>query len=428
LKLHACICTLFDSIGCLVHKASEYSKKKSISPIWLIALPFIAFAAWRTARIATADSLFRHNTLDSVREAVALDPGSAAYHELLAEHLLDAGKLQGNELTTAVELSPMDSHYWIRLGFEEEAEGDNAGAERDLLKAAAIDRMYGPRWALMNYYFRQGNQDQFWIWTKSALKMSYGDLTPIFRLCWLMSQDEAQIRSVIPVRRNVLVQYLEYLIQNGHADAAAPVAQNAAELASTVDVSTLMGYCDFSAGRNDSSALAVWNTLCRRKLLPFQALDPTAGGSITNGNFSVIPTEHGLDWRIPPVEGVSVQPDANGIKIIMSGKQPEECSVLIETIPLSQGREYRLRYEYASAMKGVIPGLHWIVRASASQQQTLAQSDAFTTGADWNAGQMNVAAGSNNSATLILHYQRAPGTVRWQGDVTIRLVASELVR
>jgi hypothetical protein len=375
--------------------------------------------------------LSHRNTSDSLRAAVQLDPGNADFRELLAEHLAEDGLNPTPELTTAVSLSPLNSHWWDRLAFQAESDGDYPAAERDLMEAVRVDRTFGPRWALMNYYFRRGNQDQFWFWTKPALEMSYGDLTNIFRLCWIMSQDAAQIRSVMPVRREVLIQYLSFLVWNGHMDAAAPIALETAELADSDDVSVLGNYCDRSLGKENSTALAVWNTLCRRKLVHFQELDPSAGQIITNGDFSdfsIDPAQTGFHWRVPRVDGISVLPDPHGVTVTMSGKQPEDCVLLSEAIPLSPGQQYRLSYKYQPGGEEAPSGLDWIVRATDGSGAILAGSQDFAASNDWAPGQFTFTAGTHTAASLELHYKRPSGKVRWQGEVIIGAVSSELVR
>ena len=395
--------------------------------VWLLIVPFLAVAAWDAARLAYADSLSRLNTSDSLRQAVQLDPGNADFRELLAEHLAGDGLDPNPELKAAVSLSPLNSHWWERLGFQAESDGDFEGAERDLKEGVQVDRTFGPRWALMNYYFRRGNQDQFWHWAKSSLDMSFGDLTNIFRLCWIMSQDETLIRNTMPVRREILTQYVSFLSTNGHLDAAAAIATRAAELADPGDLHILTSYCDRSIGKDNSTAVPVWNTLCKRKLLPFDELDPSAGQIITNGDFSIDPTQIGFDWREPTVDGAPVLPDRPGVRIKMSGKQPEDCLLLFEPIPLSPGHQYRVSYKYRSEGEETVSGLTWSVNAVDAPGMILSGSQDLKKSSDWTVDQFTFAAGTHTAATLEFRYKRPSGKVRWQGEVAIGGVSSELV-
>ncbi len=154
----------------------KFGSSSPVRLLWLLPLPFLAVAAWETARLAQADFFSRQNTTDSLREAVQLDPGNADFRELFAEQLAEDGLDPNPELRAAVSLSPLNSHWWDRLGFQAESERDYPAAERDLMQAVRVDQTFGPRWSLMNYYFRRGDPQEFWRWTKASLEMSFGDL------------------------------------------------------------------------------------------------------------------------------------------------------------------------------------------------------------------------------------------------------------
>jgi len=51
--------------------------------------------------------------------------------------------------------------------------------------------------------------------------MGYDDLSPLFRLCWSVSNDWELIRSkAIPPQRSVLGKYLAFLTREDHLEAA----------------------------------------------------------------------------------------------------------------------------------------------------------------------------------------------------------------
>src|SRR5205085_7070807 len=104
--------------------------------------------------------------------------------------------------------SPLDSAPVIRLGLRAELSGQRDGAEKLLLEAAGIDRLFEPRWSLVNLYFRTGNAEKFWPRVRSALDMAYGDLSPMYRLCWRFTSDPDLILRHVPDRPYVLARYL----------------------------------------------------------------------------------------------------------------------------------------------------------------------------------------------------------------------------
>src|ERR1700736_2383149 len=108
----------------------------------------LALASYWSCRLALADWLFRMNTPASVARAVALDADNAGYHSWLAEIQEHDGRDPTAELETAARLNPNDSAVRIRLGLRSESQRDFARAEKHLLEAAQIDKLFMPRWTL----------------------------------------------------------------------------------------------------------------------------------------------------------------------------------------------------------------------------------------------------------------------------------------
>src|SRR5579864_5226014 len=231
-------------------------------PLTILAL---LLASYWSCRLALADWLFRANTPASVARAVALDPGNAAYHAWLAEIQEHDGRDPTPELETAARLNPSDSAVRIRLGLRAESQRDFARAEKYLLEAAQIDKLFLPRWTLANYYVRVGDADKFWPWARQALEMGYGDLTPLFELCWRVSPEP----DIMPRQHSVLGQYLSFLLAHDHFEAAGPVAERFLDRAVPADTAVLLNYCDRLIERQSiTAAVTLWNKLCARKLLP----------------------------------------------------------------------------------------------------------------------------------------------------------------
>src|SRR5205085_1827994 len=98
-----------------------------------------------------------------------------------------------------------------------------------------------------------------------------------------------------------------------------------------------------------SAALEGWNALCERKILPYPPLDRDRGPWLTNAMFSAQPLNAGFDWSVPDVAGVSASwrrsPDS--LRIEFSGKQPEECEVLRQFVPVRPLRSYALQAAFS---------------------------------------------------------------------------------
>jgi hypothetical protein len=383
-----------------------------------------------SVQAAVADSLYRQNTPESLQASVVLAPGNALSHRLMAEHLEGMGRDPDGEFAAAAKLSPRDSQFWIRLAFRAEVEGNYTLAEKYLMRAVAVDRMFNPRWALMNYYFRRGSADPFWSWSERALGMSHGDTTPLFRLWWEETQDEDLIEKHLTENRDIRVKYLSFLAVNNRLDRAGKLARQIAQFVDRPDVPRLVDYCERMATGDSPSAVAVWNTLSARKLIPYTPLDPAKGVIVTNGDFAIQGTPQGFDWRFPAFDGVSIAPaaDSTGIVLRMSGSEPEDCTPLLQTIPVVPGARYRISWEYqlpdTPDAEG-ISGLKWEVADATGSRESFGQSAELTRQGRWKTGELVFESGPRSSVNLLLHYKRPFAATRAEGSVTIRLVKSE---
>jgi tetratricopeptide (TPR) repeat protein len=361
----------------------------------------LALASYWSCRLALADWLFRANTPASVAKAAALDPHNASYHAWLAEIQEHDGRDPTAELETAASLNPTDSAVRIRLGLRAESEHDFARAEKYLIEAAQIDKLFAPRWTLANYYVRIGDADRFWPWARQALEMGYGDLTPLFQLCWRVSKQP----HILPRQHSVLGQYLSFLLAQDHTEAAGPVADSFIDQADRSDTSILLNYCDRLIDRQSIvPAVTIWNKLCARKLIPYPPLDPDRGLALTNGNFQSVPMQQAFDWRTTPDPEISITRAQSPpeLHFHLSGKQPEHCELLSQFLPLAAGKRYTFRFEY----KTRITGLRWNCGTCFSL---------FVTD-DWKPAQVTL----TSPGRLALLYDRLPGSTRAEGEICLR--------
>ena len=216
----------------------------------LCCLILLGFAAYRSLRLGYAD-IHVQPRVAALERAVALDPDNAQFRALLAETLEQEGGDGAPAMEAAVALNPWDALARIRLGLMQEAAGDLGRAEQSLLAAAGFNRQYAPSWALANFYFRRRDEARFWPWARRAFLMAYDDCTPLFRLCWNVTADSDRIlKTAIPDRRNVLAQYLAFLLDQNQIAGGQAAAQRLIPLAESKDTDVLLRYCEraMSAG------------------------------------------------------------------------------------------------------------------------------------------------------------------------------------
>ncbi len=383
----------------------------------------LAVGGYWSIRLSWADWLFRRNTLSSVARAVALDPANGRYHAWLAELLDNEGQSPAAELDAAARLNPLDSRVWIRRGLNAEMNGNPAEGERLLLHAAGIDRLLEPRWTLMNFYFRQGNEDRFWRWAKESLAISYGDRAALFELCWKMRPDGPTIAArALPPSYPILKQFLQFLLAKGQVDQAGVLAEGIVSRAPEEDKAVFLDCLEqVLRGGNPLRAMKIWNGLCERRLLPFAPLDPAKGLSLTNGGFATFPSSVGFDWRMPAnAELTAIRTQSpEGLRISLSGKQGDACPLLTQTLPLGPSRRYRLRFWFKTA--DIRPGAGLVLVAPGVTGPDL-QSE------DWREQTVDFVSGTEVGNSISFEYRRPLGRTHAEGSLWLRDVRLELAR
>jgi len=401
---------------------ASYARRILISA----AIPACAFLVYSSLRLAWADHLSRASDAETIGRAVAWSPGDADLRLKLAALEQAGGADPAPALLAAARLDPMNAEVRIRLGLVAELRGNLPAAEDDLLEAARRSRQFAPRWTLANYYFRRGDQEQFWRWARESLLLGYGEVNPVFQLCWNMRPDAAFIlERVIPDRRDVLSSYLGFLVQERRLAASGPVARKLAPLATKDDQRILSTYCDWQIEAGSTpAAVDVWNTLCNRRLLPYAPLDP-ARAPLTDGSFNSVSGD-GFAWRIAPGLAVTIgrNPSPRYLWINFSGDQPETCEPLLQYIPVTPGASYRFGFQYHTSELPAASGLRWRV-SDGRTGADLAPKSPWLSSTDWKPAEIEFRAPASGLVCLRLSCQRQPGATRIEGDVELRHASVE---
>lgn len=374
-----------------------------------------------------ADFLYHRATPEAVERAAGLLPGKADYQARWARVLARGGDRTASltALETALACNRWDSDSWIELGLDAEADQDFDTAERYLLEAARVDKQFTPCWTLANFYFRRNDEDNFLRWAKEAAAISYGNLTLLFRLMWRISEDPATIlEQAIPDRPRVLVQYLNFLLGSKRFGAAGDVAQQILRNADRDYLPALLSACDRFLGAGQvQAALRIWAPLCAKGLLPYDAPEPERGRSITNGDFHAPLVSRGFGWRVHRTAGVSMIRFGSKLRFTFSGRQPENCQILSQFVPLVPATEYRFRYR----AEGIRPnsGLKWrFVDAATGAELASRSPELSKPGPEEHEFLFETPAGGG-LARLVLKYERRRGTRRIRGSIILDHVSVE---
>jgi len=295
-----------------------------------------------------------------------------------------------------------------------------------------MDRTFEPAWALANYHFRRGEAGKFWAWARRAAEMAYGDVRPLYRLCWRMTPDAGTIlERAVPNRAANLAQYLGFLLADNHLEGAEQAAKRLAETGDREQAGLVLSCCDRLLERGQAeAAVRTWNRLAERGLIRAGRLAPERGESLANATFREDSLGHGFDWRMPGLAGVTITRGEreSAVRVAFSGEQPEDCECLWQWAPVMPGRRYRLRFQYRTVQVGRPSGLRWRVLEAGSGAE-LAPGSPDLAAENWTNGAVDFETRDQTRLIrLSLGYRRASGTTRIEGALWVRDLRLELER
>jgi hypothetical protein len=389
--------------------------------ISLLVLTLSLATCW-VIRLAYANLARQQGTPEAIGQAIRLDPLNADYRAALADALEYEHQNPEKALLNATQLDPLNSAYWIRRGIRAEIQGNATVAERLYLEAARVDFHFGPRIALMNFYFRQGETQQFWNWARLAFERSYGDMTGTFELCWRVSPDPKVIlERALPHDPTILAAFLQFVSAQAGDNVAAPVAGELLQQAGPATTEALLDYCDrLLTAKKLDLALEIWLVLSHRGLLPENG--SRNGNLLTNARFRSPFSQRGFDWKLtadPEIRLIAGDPP-DAFSVSLSGKQPELCEILSQVVPIEAGDRYGFHVEYRTTSVAD-SGLAWHVEnafAPGTQMVVdLPQSE------NWNRREATFEARGTRFARVSLVYARASGTVRYDGRLLVRALS-----
>jgi hypothetical protein len=311
----------------------------------------------------------------------------------------------------------------MELGLCYEQAGDRTAAEKCLLRAAAGNSRYLPRWTLMNFYYRAQRLDEFWIWAKRAAEKAPGDVVPLFRLCGKVVEDGSLMERLDVRRPDVKTAYLYYLLEDGRLDLARRASRPILVDTRVSDVPALLAACNRLLDSKDvAGALEIWNSLAAQHRIPFGSLSPADKQILTNGDFQAPPLSKGFDWRLPELQGVSVSAEeGGGLRLTFSGTQSESCEPMFQVAPVQGSSHYQLQFDYRT--EGVAPGagLEWRIT---NQDGTVSLTGAYPLSSTRgeNSHVDFVTPADCRAVRVALAYRRGVGASRIAGWILLRSV------
>lgn len=339
-------------------------------PTILLAVAAAVFVIQDSVLSAFAEAWVRESSIVSLERAVVAAPDhSLAWLRLGARQSRD-GEADSAiaSLRKAASLTPNSSSPRIALALELERKERFDDAEEVLLRAAALEAGFRPRWSLANYYARRADWDEVWNWTHESILADPAQLATAASLCWRAEADPATILDLaIPDEPEANRRYFAYLYDVAQLDAMRQAWPRFSAVVGESDTEVATLYIDrlIAAGFVDE-ALSAWNLLCDRELLPYDPLRGPDQLFLTNPYFLTDPLGSGFDWTAHDQRGVlwtrrPVQEGRGMIDFRLSGVQQSGIPLLTQVIPAVPGT-YTFQFEFVTQGMPIQTGIGWVVR------------------------------------------------------------------
>jgi tetratricopeptide (TPR) repeat protein len=410
-------------------KPASPSRRMRNRPHDFLAMAVIAVICLFCMQASWRRSLAEHWIADPKPEglelAVQLTPGNGEGWIRLGQALTGRGddpQRAMDAIRRGVELGPYNPEAWIALGLETEAQGNPELAEQHFKKAFEVDHGFEARWSLANFYLRQGRTEEFWRWIRETIAFSPRGFYPGVELCWRASDDHAAIlENAIADDPDLNRRYFAYLRASGRAEAAAAVWERVKDNlieADRVDALWLLAAWLRQGRRSD--ALDIWNRLIRAAILPYELLSPETGVVLTNADLRQPPTGEGFDWQLFPSDDIrpQIEPlgDERSVVFHFSGMQDQSSPLLRQFVPLQPGAKYRFDFRYSADELASNTGVRWTAYAGiAENTEVLARTESLAASPDMRLMSFDVTSPKEGLISLVLEYERFPGTTRKSG-------------
>ena len=150
--------------------------------------------------------------------------------------------------------------------------------------------------------------------------------------------------------------------------------------------------------------------------------DPSKGVFLTNGDLTGAPTSFGFDWHgvYPDVVQFTYARGEPSYTFEFDGREPENCEILFQTMPLPGGKPYRFTARFRSNADPQASGLRWTLHDHKTGQLFDGRATVSSVGSSPSDNTEAVAVDfaappSTDSADLRLEYHRQPGTRVFNG-------------
>jgi len=212
----------------------------------------------------------------------------------------------------ATRLSPQNAQYWADLG----SAYDWSGRRDEALAAFHRAQQLFPNspeinWRVANFLIRTGKTTEG---LECLRKVLWGESIPrrdVFALATRATHDNNEILDrVVPGRRAVLTDYLNFQIAKGDLSAAEQVWQRLLALNIPFAIQEAFPYLDALIQHRKLAEVEQTRSLLASRFPSETHSVPRDRSLVTNGSFEYDILNGAFDWRVAPVQGAHVSLDS----------------------------------------------------------------------------------------------------------------------
>ncbi|MBI5644140.1 MAG: carbohydrate binding domain-containing protein [Deltaproteobacteria bacterium] len=312
---------------------------------WLIVKPWLAQR--RLSEPSSGEGLLR---------AISYDPRNPDWYYRLGlyRHYDPLGRdLTGamSSYSTAINLSPFKSDYWLELSKVYEDLNDRAGLEKALNRALVLNPADPKaRWRTVNYYLRQADTDGALEGLKLIIKDHPGERIKAFSLLHFITGNDVEliIKRALPGQPSrtaggpePMAEYLYFLMKRKDTEGAKTLWK-ALAAGKDMDPEARVAYIEYLISSGEMvDAEEEWRS--------YKGMAGKSANIVWNGGFEEDISNQGFDWRMEGVEGADADVDdrvsfkgKRSLRIEFDGKHNVAFYHAYQMVPLEPGTEYTL--------------------------------------------------------------------------------------
>src|SRR5271165_1789978 len=333
--------------------------KRRLQQVALLCVAVLcALSAMREVTVWRGAWMAREQTPERLRAALVYTPDDATKWRQLGIALLRKGSDSEAAFRRAFKLNRFESDALLGLAIDAESQGYKAAAESYYVRAVQLSRCFRSKYALAAFYAREDRRDDFWRVAAAAANIDQADVAPIVSLARDAGANPDEIPSLLHLEtEHALASYLQIALSQNRPK---PLAEVALRLPATpARQSALLEACDRLIEAGDAEpAVAVWNHVG-----VFPRLDPAGGRSLTNTAFA-FSAVRGFNWRASELAGVQTRAAPAGLRIELSGEQPEHALLLEQIVPVLAQSKYRFSVRSDAPELSTQAGITWQIRCA----------------------------------------------------------------